>query len=173
MSQKFLIVINEYAQNITEALNKIFSILWANGLIDSHILTVDEMNANSWTLYTFLAYQSDCFSLTQIKIATFTQLNKTVNMTLSMNELYPLKLKDFFNCPLYYGPSLLSPFVIFRNVSDLIEGIDVSIVSEIARLLKLNTVYRHSHCGTGHGTVFENGTISGNLGLVWRIFTHK
>lgn len=169
LSQRFLIVVNENAKNITEALNGVFSILWKNGLIHSHVLTLDGTSADSWTLYTFMPYQSDCFTLTQIEIATFTKYNFTDKITLSIDELYPSKLKSFFNCPLYYAPSAIAPFVIPRNVSDRhdsIEGIDISIIKEITKLLKLLVVYRYSTYGSGHGIVFENGTASGNLGLV-------
>lgn len=169
LSQKFLIIVNERVENLTESLNGIFGILWTNGLIDSHVLAPDNENADSWTLYTYLPYQTDCFSLTQIKVATFTPFNSTDNMTLSIDELYPSKLKSFFNCPLYYAPSNAAPFVIFRNDSDghhVFEGIDISLIQGIAKLLKFSVVYKCPSRGTGHGVVLENGTAFGNMGLV-------
>lgn len=164
-----MIVVNENVKNVTEALNVIFNILWKNGLIDSHVLTMDETIAGAWTLYTFKPYQSDCFTLTHIKIAKFTQFNFTDNMTHSIDELYPPKLKNFFNCPLYYAVSMAAPFTIFRNASDInhsLEGIDIEIMDGIAKLLKISVVHTHYSYGTGHGVIFENGTASGNMGLV-------
>lgn len=168
-NQRFLIVVNENIRNTTEALDRIFGVLWGSGLIHSHVLTLDDANPDAWSLYTFMPYQSDCFTLTHIKMATFTQFNSSDNMTLSVDEIYPSKLKDFNNCPLYYAPSVVAPFVILRNTPacpNQYEGIDISIISEFARILKLSIVYKYSKFGTGHGLVFDNGTASGNLGLV-------
>lgn len=160
-----MIIVNENVSNTTEALAEIFDLLWKNGLVNSHVLTMD---SDVWTLFTFIPYQMDCSTLTQIKMATFTQFNSADNMSLSINELYPPKLKNFFHCPLYYAPSFVAPFAILRNVGghEYAEGIDISIIEEIAKLLKLSVVYKYAKVGTGHGLVFDNGTASGNLGLV-------
>lgn len=86
-----------------------------------------------------------------------------------MSELFPKKLNNFNNCPLYYAPSIVAPFAMSKNISDKkidVEGIDIFIIQEIAKLLHLNIVYKIDSHGSGHGIVLDNGTVTGNLGLV-------
>lgn len=164
LSQRFLIVIEHAVRNTTRTLNDIFAILWRNSLINVHILSQTE--TDHWTLDTFMPYQGDCFTLDHLRIASFTSFNFTENLTLSMEQLYPEKLKDFNQCPLFIAPSLVDPFVIFRNTSgrrSQLTGIDVCIVSQISKTLNFRMVYSSP---ASHGLIFENLTVTGNLNLV-------
>lgn len=140
--QKFLIVLTTEAPNSTDALNGIFGILWTNGLINAHVLSKSENH--SWILHTFMPYQQGCVTLTQLKVASFTVFNFSQNMELSFNELYPEKMRNFNWCPVYAVPSNTRPYVI--HVIDSggkvhYEGIDISIIDQIAKTLKMTIVY--------------------------------
>lgn len=165
-SQKFLLIITQAVENVTKTLNESFAVLWKNSLIESQVLIQEE--AKSWSLFTFMPYEKDCLMLSHRKIESFTLSNYTMNMSLSMSELFPKKLNNFHNCPLYYAPSFVAPFAISKNISSAkidVEGIDIHIIQEIAKLLHLKIIYKIDSQGTGHGILF-NGTITGNLGLV-------
>lgn len=167
LSQKFLIVITEMAQNFPKILNDAFELLWRNNLMDSHVLIQEKLNI--WSLFTFIPYRRDCYSLEYLRISTFTSSNFTDQMTASMEELYPEKLKDLNQCPLYVATSLIDPFVIPHNGSDgetQFSGIDIDIITEISKALNFKIVYKQSIIYTGHGVIFENGTATENLALV-------
>lgn len=96
------------------------------------------------TLHTFMLYQTDCFTLTHLKVASFTISNFTQNMALSVDELYPEKMRNFNWCPVYVAPSNTRPYVIHLNNSSgnkRYEGIDISIIEQIAKILKMTIVY--------------------------------
>lgn len=138
LSQKFMIVFAENTKNITEGLNDVFQLLWTNGLINSHVLVQDKDKI--WTLYTFMPYQSDCFTLSPLKIATFTPLNYTKNIVLSFKELYPSKLKNFNNCPLFIAISNSKPYIIIQNYS----ARNVKIINEITKRLNMSIVQKNA-----------------------------
>lgn len=167
--EKFLIVVVDanQQQNYTIALGEAFLVLWTNGLMNSHILIKDE--SNTWTLNTFMPYQSGCQSLSHVKIASFTQNNIRNMLTLEIDQLYRKKLKNFHSCPVYVAISIVSPFTIFRNTSDRgdqYQGIEVSIVNHIAKKFNFTVIYRRSAFDTDNGVVLKNGTVTGNMGLV-------
>lgn len=163
--QKMLIVILE--SNCGESLNEIFHILWSNGLMDSHVLCQD--GNPFWSLYTFMPYQNDCITLSHHKMVTFTSKNYTNNMALSIKELYPQKMKSFNNCSLYIAIALNDPLSIPPNISNgnfMYRGIDIEIVTQIAKTLNFDVQYVQSNDGHGHGVIYPNGTVTENLKLV-------
>lgn len=168
MSQRFIIVVTvEILQNNGNALYEIFEILWKNSLIDSHVLIQDQLQF--WTLYAFEPYQEDCFTLAAMKFESFTPLNFTENMTLPKEDIFPEKLKNLHRCPLNIATSLSDPFVILHNTSDVntrYQGVDINIVKQISKILNLNPVFMNLSDGTGHGIIFPNRTVTGNLKLV-------
>lgn len=168
LSQRFIIVvIVDEVQRNTNSLNEIFELLWKNGLINAHILIQNE--PKFWTLYTFMPYQEDCSNLGAMKIESFTPFNYTENMTVPEDQLFPKKLNDFNRCPLKIATSLVDPFVILYNTSDAkhrYSGIDINAVTGISKLLNFVAVYTKSSDGTGHGIIFSNKSVTGNLKLV-------
>lgn len=167
LTQKFLIVITEIAPNTPKMLDEIFELLWKNSLIDSHVLIQE--NFSIWSLYTFIPYRKDCFSLEPLKITSFTPLNFTTNMTISMKELYPEKLRDLNKCSLYVAASIIIPFVTVRSRTNgkiKFSGIDIDIVNQISKALNFKIVYKESIIYTGHGVLMDNGTATENLALV-------
>lgn len=164
LSQKFLIILDDVVLNAKKTLNYLFAILWENGLVNSHILCQNE--SNFWTLYTFMPYQSNCHQLTLLQMITFTPFNFTDYIPLSFEELYPAKLKNFNQCPLFYAPSTCGPYVYTKNTSDgvKVDGIDVSYVKEIARQLQLSVVLMLPK--EKIGIIFRNGSATGTFGSV-------
>lgn len=157
-------------------MDKIFGILWASGLVNSHTLNQDQFD--TWSLYTFLPYQIDCFTLAHHKLESFTLFNYTENSNLSIDELYPKKLGNFKQCPLYFAPSYSSPCVMnTASIRDKelgrppkLEGIDVSILEQFAKLVNYTIVFKNANLKPGQrpilNSIFSNGTLQGNLGLV-------
>lgn len=171
LAQQFLIIVTDYAKNCSHILSEIFQIMWTNSLINSYVLCQNDDRV--WSLYTFIPYQEDCFTLSHHKVTSFTPLNYTSNMTLSVAELFPQKLKNFNNCSLFVAPSIVDPQILFRNTSDegkKYRGIDIEIIKLISKSLNFAIKYKTSSHGTGHGVIFQNGTATGNLNLVSRIF---
>lgn len=102
MSLTFLVVETGSTQNIGNTLNEAFRVLWQNGVMHSHVLIQDV--ASSWSLFTFLPYQSDCNALSHLKIELFTGLNFSTPMKMNINQVYPEKLSSLNGCPLYVAP---------------------------------------------------------------------
>lgn len=169
-----MIVVNESTRNATETLNDIFKILWSNGLVHSQVLIQDEFGL--WSLYNFLPYQTNCFSLDHIKIATFSAHNSTHHINLSMEQLFPQKLKDFHKCPIFVAVAMSMPFVMHQNRSatEMVQyvGIDIEIIEQMSKSLNFVTSYIRSSDGTENGFLFPNGTITGSLKLVRASFKH-
>lgn len=117
LDQYFLIIHREYVINSIETLDETLGILWKNGLLNSHILIQDAKQ--TWSLYTFVPYQSDCFTLTHIKMASFTPVN--LYKELSRQQLYPQKLNDFKKCLLYIAVFRVPPFIILNNMLGKVE----------------------------------------------------
>lgn len=170
LSQKFLIVITKIAPNFANMLNEVFGIVWENNLMDSHVLI--QKQSNIWSLYTFFPYQNDCSTLKISNVAIFTPYNFTVNLNVSLEKLYPEKLRNLNNCSFYVAPSFIEPFVRYRRnsrFSDVVsqfDGIDINIIKHISKALNFQIVFKRSDYGTGHGQMFENGTVTENLALV-------
>lgn len=164
------------ASNSTETLNDIFNILWKFGLVNSNILYQDE--GEIWSFYTFLPYQKDCFTLSYSKVASFTMQNFTTNMSLTIRELFPSKLKNFRNCTLLVAPSIVDPFVFQDKALDInnqYSGIDIEIIKQISKALNFVIEYVQSKDLSGHGIIHRNGTsltVTGNLGLVPKTIFH-
>lgn len=144
LNRKLLIVITGSAQNSVSTLDEAHQVLWMNGLIDSHVLSQDV--TRSWSLYTFLPYHDHCINLNNLKIETFTKLNFSSSMSLSIDRVYPEKLRDFNGCPLYIAPLIFRPFVWISNSTDQkyqFEGIDILILNEISKNLNFTPVYNY------------------------------
>lgn len=163
LSLKYLIIVEHSAKKSTKMLNRITEILWKNGLINSNILSEDELGI--WTLYNFIPYQRNCIELDHIRMASFTPLNFTKSMSLSMEQMYPEKFKNFNQCPLYAVAPQSVPFVkhCIINGSINYSGIDVNIVTQISRKLNFRIIYEYVNY---HGMIFKNSTITGGIGLV-------
>lgn len=163
LSLKYLTVIEHSAKKSNKMLERITEILWKNGLISSHILSEDELGI--WTLYTFIPYQTNCIEIAHFRMASFTPLNFTRSMNLSMEQMYPGKLKNFNQCPLYAVAPMSLPFVKHCSINGSINysGIDVNIVTQISRKLNFRIIFEYVNF---HGMILSNSTITGGIGLV-------
>ena len=168
LAQTILIIVTGNIQiGCKENLDDIFGILWSNGLINSHVLCRNEIKF--WLFYTFMPYREDCFTLSPIELTAFSPSNFSSNMTLSMDDLYPQKLKNFNKCPLYVAPSVIHPFLMSTNSTDgttKYRGVDIAIITQISRKLNFSIEFKKSSDRTNHGVVLRNGTITGNIRLV-------
>lgn len=165
MSQKFLVIVTRTEPNVFNILNETFTILWQRALINSHILLQED---NSWSLYMSLPYQNDCATLTHVKITSFTSSNFTDSLSLSLDELYPAKLRNFNGCQLYAAVNNINPFVIFhtdkKTNKQYFSGFEVNTIEQIAKALNFTIIYKNSP--QDRGQLFENGTAWGNFQLV-------
>lgn len=162
-----IIITDEIWENNTNSLNSIYEVLWENGLITSQVLS--RVTAELWSLSTFIPYQSDCFELSELKITSFTSLNYTENMNVSMMQLFPRKLNDFNQCPLHIAVSTVDPLVFAYNTSDgkiQYKGIDINIITQISKMLNFNIIFIRTTDGNNNGVVYSNGTVTGNMKLV-------
>lgn len=167
LAQYFLIVVAPVVKNIAETLNAIFELLWKNGLLYSHVLIQEQ--PQFWSMFTFMPFQRDCFTLAPVKVASFTPLNFTKNMNASVRELFPQKLNNFRKCPLYVAPSFLKPYLFVQNDSDgrpHYRGIDINILNHVAKALNFDIIYKRASNSSGHGSQLPDGTLTDNIALV-------
>lgn len=163
MSLKYLIVFDYSTNQTTETLTRIFEILWKNGLINVHVLIQNEFDI--WSLVTFFPYRSDCTKLDHIRVATFTPMNFTEHINISIKNLYPEKLKNFNNCSIFVAPTESAVFVM-RDTSNGIDeyrGVDIDIIKQIGKTLNFGIEYKRTD---KHGDFFDNGTLTGSIQLV-------
>lgn len=154
--RKFLIALTESPKNHTSTLDEVFGILWKNGLMDSHVLIQDANK--SWSLYTFLPYQKDCSTLNHLKFESITKFNSSTSPDMSIDQLYPEKLRNFNGCPLYIPGTVFPPFITLRTSSDgnyRYEGIDISLLNVISKMLNSTIV---PLVKTQHGKLVQNIT---------------
>lgn len=75
---------------------------------------VDSGPNEFWSLYEFEPFKSGCLVLSKHKFESFSRFNYTGNSTLSMNTLYPKKLRNFNQCPVFVVAPVLQPFSIIH-----------------------------------------------------------
>lgn len=167
LNQYFLIVITDPVQNATLALDDIFNVLWTNSLLNSNVLIQEERQY--WTLYTYIPFRTNCFSLDPVILASFTPYNCTANMTMSMFQLYPEKLTDFKRCPIYVAPTILDPFAMAKEVKGKLKytGIDISIIKEISQALNFVAVFTPP---SNQSLKEQNDTITPNMAMVMILY---
>lgn len=163
LTEKFLIILTGSVQINTNTVNEAFETLWKNGLINSHVLSQDEMK--SWTLQTFLPYHDSCIALSHLKIDSFTRLNFSNSMNLSIDQVYPKKLKNNNRCRLYIAPteSILSVLSTTSDGKPQSSGIDITIADEISKLLNFTAV---ALMKTEHGIVVKRRAFMESFNLV-------
>lgn len=163
MSLKYLIIVDHSTNQTSETLTRIFEILWKNGLINVHVLIQNELD--TWSLVTFSPYRSNCTKLDHIRVATFTQMNFTEHINVSIKNLYPEKLKNFNKCSLFVAATQSSVFVMRNTLNgiDQYSGIDIDIIKQIGKTLNFGIEYKRTD---KHGELFDNGTLTGSIQLV-------
>lgn len=162
-----MIILTQTAENVKETLRGVFEIVMKLGLLNVNVL-IEEMNS-MWTLHLYKPYFRSCDSFEIIKLSTFTTENYTNELQTLQNNLYPSQLIKFPNCPLLISTFSLKPFVIVEkteNGTEIYRGLDVKIVSEISKTLNLNPIYMQSPDKTVRGLIFNNGTVTGAMGMV-------
>lgn len=170
LPQKFLIVLTEIPKNSTIALDDVFGILWKNGLINSHVLIHD--TKKSWSLYAFLPHQKDGCILRHFKIESFTQFNFSSSINMSIDQMYPEKLKNFNGCPLHIAPTVFLHYVMLLNTSDggfHYAGIDILILNEISKALNFTIRYIFPLIKTQRGLIAKNRTWVESFELVFML----
>ena len=168
LTHYFLIVVICKVQSTSKTLDEMFVLLWDNSLLNAHVLIQEQPDI--WSMYTFMPYQRDCYSLDPLKVATFTPQNFSKNINASLQELYPEKLDDFHNCSVNVAIALLEPFTYIRNDPDgtpQFRGIDTAILRHVARARNFSLIFKRSSTNSsGHGSISLNGTLTGNIALV-------
>lgn len=167
LNQYFLIVVTHHVRNVLESVNAIFDLFWRNGLLASHVLI--QAQPYVWSMYAYVPYQRDCFTLDPVIVAIFTPHNFTNNMNATIDELFPMRLNNFRNCPLYIAPSFLKPFLYMENNSigmPEYKGIDINILDHISKALNFSIIYKRESSSSGHGSLLPNGSITDHMGLV-------
>lgn len=120
-------------------------------------------------MFTFMPYQRDCFSLDPLKVASFTPQNFTVNINASLIDLFPEKLDDFRECPLYVAPALIAPYTYMRldsHGTPRYKGIDIAILVHISKALNFTIIYKRASNSSGLGKKSPNSTLTENVELV-------
>lgn len=169
VSLYFLTVITteERSDVAKKTLDKIFDLAWKLHFINFHVL-IKMKNDSFWSLITYIPYQRDCYKLVHQTVETFTYENFTNIMTLPFSVLYPEKMLNMAGCPIYVATFQIEPYVIqhFNGTHSTFEGIDVKIVTEIAKEMNFKPEFILPNDGMGRGIVLENGTVTGALKLV-------
>lgn len=171
LPQKFLIVLTGTESTSAGTVNEAIQLLWLNQLIDAHILSQDDAINTSWMLSTYLPYQNDCNTPSQLRIETFTALNSSTPMDRPIAQVYPKKLTNFHKCPLYVAHSTVDRGNLKTGTTidgrPYPEGPDFRILDTIAENLNFSVVYIIKYEKTERGLVPVDRSIADSMELVF------
>lgn len=164
--QQFLIVVTKTTLDFLQTSRDLFGIVFNLGLLDVNILIEGELT--TWFLYFYMPFSNDCNSFQVQKIETFSPENYTKQLNATFNSLFPPKSFTFPNCPLLVATFSMEPFVILHNFDDDIvyDGLEVKIVNQISKTLKLFPKYVQAPDNKGRGTLSKNGSATGAMKMV-------
>lgn len=151
-------------------MERIFQTAFDNNVMNLNILAQDK-NTSVWSMSIYKTYENDCHSITKYTVATFTRENYTSEMSMTFNQLFPSKLSNLNGCTIKVATFPYEPFVIVRTkgYNDSIfefDGIDVTIVENIAKRLNFKPQYLLPADGKNRGIIFDNGTANGCMQMV-------
>lgn len=157
-------------------LDEIFTECWKVGIIHSNVLIQDEMTS-MWELLTYLPYQNNCHSLKKQTISLFTASNYTNQLNIPLQKLYPLKMKNLHQCPIFVATFPIEPFVFVPSTSiqwwdskeEDFSGIEVTLINMIAEKLNFTANYfipNTTEKGLARGNLYPNGTATGSYKAV-------
>lgn len=138
------------------------------GLLDVQVLIKDS-NTSNWSLNFYKPYTRLCHSFEITRVDTFSSTNYTNQLKVSPGNLYAPRQFTFPYCWLYISTFSFDPFVIIRKTSNGLvsyEGIDVKIVNEICKALKLVSIYMQPPDKKNRGKILKNGTATGAIKMV-------
>lgn len=168
LDQHYLIISSQNTNNIFKTMHDIFTTVMNLGLLDVDVV-IKESNTSNWSIYSYKPYIKTCHSFEIERIDTFSPENYTKESNVAAVNLYGPRLFKFPWCWLYVSTFSFDPFVIIRNTSIGIitySGIDVKIVNEIAKTLKLIPMYMQPSDGKNRGKIFKNKTATGAIKMV-------
>lgn len=142
------------------------------GLLDVEVLIKDS-NTSNWSLHSYKPYAQLCHSFEITRLDTFSSKNYTNELKVSPDNLYAPRQFKFPYCWLYISTFSFDPFVIIRNTSNgfvSYDGIDVKIVNEISKALKLLPIYMQPPDKKNRGKLLKNGTATGAIKMVTNNF---
>lgn len=120
---------------------------------------------------TFMPFVDNCYSLKQHQIALLTEHNFSIHHG-PINSLYPKKLKNFRQCPVFAAVFHTPPLVIIKSQKignstlTAYDGIDTQILEQLAKKLNFNLIYRMPSDKENRGTIYPNGTLTGCIKMV-------
>lgn len=168
MLQPYLVISTENTPDVSESLSTIFATVMSLGLLDVDVL-IKNSNTSNWSIYFYKPYVQHCHSFEIVKVDTFSPENFTNGLNMSSANLYAPREFKFPHCWLYVSTFSFEPFVIIRNESNRFvtyDGIDVKLVNEICKKLKLVPMYIQPPDKKNRGKVFKNGTATGAIKMV-------
>ena len=168
LNQHYLIISSQNTNNIFETMHDIFATVMKLGLLDVDVV-IKETNTTNWSIYSYKPYIKSCHSFEIERIDTFSRENYTIESNVPIVNLYRPRLFKFPHCWLYVSTFSFDPFVIIRNSSIgsiTYSGIEVKIVNEISKTLKLIPMYMQPTDGKNRGKIFKNKTATGAIKMV-------
>lgn len=166
--QHYLVISSRIAPDISGSLHEIFESVMNLGLLDVDVLIKDSDTSN-WFLYSYKPYVSSCDSFDLVRLDTFSSANYTNVLNVSAANLYGPRMFKFPYCWLYVSTFSFDPFVIIRKSSlgfTSYDGIDVKIVNEVSKTLKLFPIYMQPTDGKNRGKIFKNNSATGAIKMV-------
>ncbi len=140
-----------------KAMKEIFEAFWSKHIVNVVIIFAIESNTEIqlFTYYPFTA--SNCENIIPTLLNRFKD-----NKFLSPIKYFPVKLKNFYGCPVSIVTFQAPPFMIFqwnKNGSLILDGIDGIVVKLLAEQLNFRVVLHEEPHRLGK--IFENGTVTG------------
>lgn len=145
----FTIILTQHMRQ-TE-ITRIFHDCWKHHMINVNVLRFEEADYQVH-IYTFFPYSPN-----HCEYIESTYLFSMGNNSISMkNDMFPNKLRDFFNCPLLLATYSVPPYMILERLADgtyITKGIEGKLYHELAATLNFHPMVR---AGKYSGDATEN-----------------
>lgn len=154
-----LAVITKEYNEADHILQQMYQLAWQHGILNFNVLLSHDLQ---WSIVTYLPFRNNCITLESRTISIFTQSNYTLDMNIAIDQLYPVKNRNFNNCTISVATYHVEPYVFISHGREGVtfDGIEVAVINTIAKAINLNVIY--INVGS-RGDVYDNGTLTGSV----------
>lgn len=160
-----LAIVTSVHNDADEFLNRLFETSYAKSILTINFL-LPHQNQSAWLMTTFMPFTKSCNSLQQYDVAVLTEQNYSLHGPIDL--IYPIKLKDFHQCPIVTAVFHTPPFLIIKSerIGFTYDGLDTRILEQLATKFNFKLIYRMPRDKQDRGTIYANGTTTGCIKMV-------
>lgn len=163
----YTIVVSQYYKDRTAIVANILHDCWKKDILNANVLTYESSaNVDNLVSYTYFPFTpSHCGEVVPLVWNHF----RNGRFVDSNRQLFPLKTKNFHQCPISILVCPLKPFIFiaktYSNDSYDFEGTEYNLLQTLAERMNFTTKFS-IHWDPNVGMVLDNGTVTQAFGMV-------